>query len=134
MDILIIIIPVGVILSLIAFFVFELRAIESNKNSDIEADNINEKFQKYNTINNAVAFGVVSYVLTLILAIASYDPSYGLMHALLYIFGTTALGSVVIFLIKLKKSLLIKVFAAFLYGVPHMGAAAAAFLTSYLVL
>lgn len=134
MDILIIIIPVGVILSLITFFVFELRAIESNKNSDIEANSINEKFQKYNTINNAVSFGVVSYVLTLVLTIASYDPSYGLIHALLYIFGTTLLGSVIIFLIKLKKSLLIKVFAAFLYGVPHMGAAAAAFLTSYLVL
>ena len=134
MDILIIIIPVGAILTLIAFFVFELRAIESNKNSDIKADSINEKFQKYNTINNAVSFGVVSYILTLVISMTSYDPSYGLIHALLYIFGTTLLGSVVIFLIKLKKSLLIKVFAAFLYGVPHMGAAAAAFLTSYLVL
>lgn len=133
MDILIIIIPVGVILSLIAFFVFELRAIEANKNSDVEADSMNEKFQNYNTINNAISFGVVVYILTLILAIVSYDLSYGLMYALLYIFGTTALGSIVIFLIKLKKSLLIKVFAAFLYGVPHMGAAAAAFLTSYLV-
>ena len=133
MDILVIIIPVGVILSLIAFFVFELRAIEANKNSDLEADSINEKFQKYNTINNAVSFGVVVYFLTLVLSIASYDSSYGLIHALLYIFGTTLLGSVTIFLLKLKKSLLIKVFAAFLYGVPHMGAAAAAFLTSYLV-
>lgn len=133
MDVLLLIIPIGVLLSLIAFFIFELMALRANKNSDIQADSINEKFQRYNTLNNAVGFGVVSYILTLILAINSYDPSYGLIHALLYIFGSTFIGSIIIFIIKIKKSLLIKVFAAFLYGVPHMMAAAAAFVTSFVL-
>ncbi len=89
MEILFVIIPLGVLFSLIAFYIFEIRAIKSNKNSDIQANSINEKFQNYNTLNNAVLFGVVVYLLTLILSIISYESSYGLIHALLYIFGTT---------------------------------------------
>lgn len=134
MQILVFIIPLGVLLSLIIFFIFELRAIKDNRNSTYQANNMNEKFRNYNTLNNAGLFFIVIYFLTLVLSINTYDPSYGLIHALLYIFGTTLLGSMIIFGIKLKKSLLIKVFATFLYGVPHMAAAAFAFLTSYLLL
>ncbi|HIP11625.1 MAG TPA: hypothetical protein EYG97_01470 [Arcobacter sp.] len=133
MEILFLIIPAGVLFSLLAFFVFELKAIKANKNADVAATSMSEKLENYNTINNAVAFGVVSYVLTLVLSISTYDPSYGLIHALLYIFGTTFIGSIIIFVIKIKKSLLIKVFASFLYGVPHMMAAGAAFLTSFIL-
>jgi len=133
MEILFLIIPLGVVFSLLAFFIFELRAIKSNKNAQNKATSMSEKLQNYNTINNAVAFGIVSYVMTLILSVSTYDPSYGLIHALLYIFGTTFIGSVIIFLIKIKKSLIVKVFASFLYGVPHMMASGAAFLTSFIL-
>jgi hypothetical protein len=62
-----------------------------------------------------------------------YSPEFGLVHALMYIFITTFLGSGVLFLIKIKKELLIKVFAAFLYGVAHIIGASFAFLTRFLL-
>jgi len=55
------------------------------------------------------------------------------MHALSYIFVTTFIGSVIIFALKMKKNLLVQVFAGFLYGAPHIFAASLAFLTRYLI-
>ncbi len=138
MGTLIVIIPIGILLSLIAFFVFELRAIKANKNSaivtgEIPIYDINEKFKHYDTINNTALFAIVVYIFTLIIAISYYNPSYGLVHALLYIFLSTFIGSLIIFLIKMKKTLLIKVFAAFLYGAAHIVGSSFAFLTSYLI-
>ena len=138
MEVLFIIIPVGVFLSLLSFFIFEIRAIKANKNTaivsgDIPVYDLNDKFKHYDTINNTALFGVSVYIFTLILAVSYYNPSYGLIHALLYIFVTTFIGSLIIFLIKLKRSLLIKVFAAFLYGAAHIAGAGFAFLTSYIV-
>ena len=133
MGVLFLIIPLGVISSLIAFLFFESKAIRANKSTDSVEVELSKKFVSYNTSNNVLYFGITSYVLTLILAFSMHDPSYGLIHALLYIFGTTFVGSIVIFVLKIKRSILIKVFAAFLYGVPHMVAAGTAFLTSYLL-
>jgi hypothetical protein len=133
MEILFIIIPLGVLFSLSIFFIFERRAIKANINSEKEAKNMSEKLENYDTVNNAALFGVASYFLTLILSISTYDHSYGLIHALLYIFGTTFIGSIVIFIIKIKKNILIKVFASFLYGVPHLMASSTAFLTSFIL-
>ncbi len=134
MGVLFVIIPLGVVLTLVVFLFFEARAIKANRASNLTADDLNQKFEKYDTASNTGFFGLVSYVITLVLAFSSYDPSYGLIHALLYIFITTFIGSFIIFIIKLKRSILVKVFAAFLYGVPHMIASAFAFLTTYLLI
>lgn len=137
--ILLIIIPIGILASLIAFFVFELKAIKAKREKEKISTqkrtiaDIYQKFDDYDTYNNTKYFFVVVYVFTLILASVAYNPSYGLIHALLYIFLTTFLGSIVIFLLKSKKSLVVKVFSGFLYGVPHIFAASLAFLTRYVV-
>ena len=138
MEVLVTIIPIGVFLSILAFTVFEIRAIKANKNTaivsgDIPVYDLNDKFKHYDTINNTALFAVSVFIFTLIVAMNFYKPSYGLIDALMYIFLTTFIGSVIIFLIKLKRSLLIKVFAAFLYGAAHIFGSAFAFLTSYIV-
>ncbi len=138
MTVLFYIVPMGVLLSLIAFFLFELRAIKANKQAafvtgEIPMYDIDEKFTHYDTINNVGLFTVVVYLFTLLLALVYYEPSFGLVHALLYIFCTTFIGSAAILLIKIKHSLLIRVFASFLYGTAHILGSSFAFLTSYLI-
>lgn len=139
MDALFVIVPLGVLLSLIAFLFFEKRAIASKKLKESlglpppSVEDFYEKFQRYETIANSMGFFIAAYVITLFLASLKYDPSYGLTHALSYIFATTFIGTLVIFGMKLKKSILIQVFATFLYGAPHIIAASLAFLTRYLI-
>lgn len=138
METLILMVPIGVVLSLFAFFYFEKRALKANKNSaiasgEIPVYSINEKFKQYDTMNNTGLFAVVAYVLTLALSLVFYESSYGLIHALVYIFLTTFVGSGVIFVLKASKSLLIKVFATFLYGIGHIVGASFAFLTSFVL-
>lgn len=138
MEVLFLIIPIGVFLSLLTFSIFELRAIKANKNTaivsgDIPLYDLNEKFKHYETINNTALFTLSVFIFTFIIAVKFHDPAYGLVQALLYIFGTTFIGSIIIFLVKLKRSLLTKVFAAFLYGVAHIVGSAFAFLASYVI-
>ncbi len=138
MAILLVLIPMGVFLSLLSFFYFELRAIKANKEAaittgELQVYGIDDKLKHYDTINNTGFFAITVFIFTLIMALNFYHPSYGLIHALMYIFLTTFIGSIIIFLIKLKRSLLVKVFAAFLYGVAHITGASLAFLVSYLV-
>ncbi|WP_321779086.1 hypothetical protein [Sulfurimonas sp.] len=124
---------VGVILSLGAFLYFEGLAIKANKASSDASDSLSESFKKYDTSRYVAMFFASSFFITLILATVGHKPDYGLIEALLYIFVTTFAGSTLIFVMKLQKNLLIKVFATFLYGVPHIGASALAFLLTYLI-
>ncbi len=139
MDALFLIVPLGVIFSLIAFFFFEKKAIASKKLKESlgsptpSIEDFYEKFQRYETLSNVIGFFIAAYVITLFLASLKHDPSYGLMHALSYIFATTFIGTLIIFGTKLKKSILVQVFATFLYGAPHIIAASLAFLTRYLI-
>ena len=138
MAILAVLIPMGVFLSLLSFFYFEIRAIKANKEAaittgELKVYSIDDKLKRYDTINNTGFFAVSIFVFTLILALNFYHPTYGLIHALMYIFLSTIIGSLIIFAIKLKRSLLIKVFAAFIYGVAHMVGASLAFLVSYIL-
>jgi len=139
MEVLLVLIPIGVLLSLISFFYFELRAIKANKKTaivtgEIPVYSIDDKLKQYDTINNTGYFAAVVFIFTLILALNFYHPSYGLIHALMYIFLTTIIGSIIIFAIKIKRNLLVKVFATFLYGIAHMVGASLAFLGSYIIL
>lgn len=131
------IIPIGVVLSIVAFLFFESLAIKANKQrsvvkSDVKGIDLHESFENYDTSRYVAYFFVSSYTISLALAIIGYSPDYGLMEALVYIFLTTFIGSLIILILKFKRSLLIQVFAAFLYGVPHIGAATLAFLTRYI--
>ena len=136
MGILFTIVPIGIVISVIAFIIFENRALKSKREkeeSEIEPEDFSQRLEQYDTLNNTMYFGVVVYIFSFIIANVFYSPEYGLVEALLYIFLTTFLGSVVLFLIKIKKEILIKVFAAFLYGVAHIFGASFGFLTRYLL-
>ncbi|NOR57276.1 MAG: hypothetical protein GQ474_02010, partial [Sulfurimonas sp.] len=117
---------VGVILSLSAFLFFESLAIKAKKRSLLSGEvvvkdcDLGESFIRYDTSRYVAFFFVSSYVISLAIAIAGYNPAYGLVEALLYIFLTTFIGSIVIFILKFKRSLLITVFATFLYGLPRI--------------
>ncbi len=132
MESLSLLILVGVVLSLGAFLFFENRAIQAHKHTEEASDSLSESFKQYDTSKNVVFFFISSFFITLILATVGHNPDYGLIQALAYIFTTTFAGSTLIFVLKLQKKLLIKVFATFLYGVPHIGASALAFLVKYL--
>ena len=139
MEALVVIVPLGIILSVGAFLFFEKRAIQAKKDKESQGlpppsvEDFYEKFKRYDTLNNSLRFFAASYVISLVLATASYSSSYGLIHALVYIFLTTFIGSIIIFVMKYQKSILVQVFAGFLYGAPHIAAAAFAFLTKYLL-
>ena len=132
----------GVILSVASFLFFEARAIKTSREyrklhkddtEDQKRFDIYKSFEEYDTANNTIRFFIASFVISLFIAIIGHSSEYGLLEALAYIFSSTFIGSIVIFAIKYKKSLLIKVFAAFLYGVPHIAAAAFAFLARFLI-
>ncbi|MFT5836086.1 MAG: hypothetical protein ACI9RG_000980 [Sulfurimonas sp.] len=131
-------IVIGVVLSISTFLFFENMAIKAKKQSIEEGEvvvkdcDLGESFIRYDTSKNVAYFFASSYVISLGVAIAGYSPEYGLVEALLYIFVTTFIGSSIIFVLKFKRSLLITVFATFLYGVPLIGASVLAFLTKYL--
>lgn len=139
MEAFMVIVPLGIVLTLGAFLFFEKKAIKAKKRKEAEGfpppsvEDFYEKFQRYDTLKYTFFFFAAAYVITLVLATLKYDPSYGLIHALAYIFLTTFIGSLVIFSVKFTKSILVKVFAAFLYGAPHIAASALAFLTRYLL-
>jgi hypothetical protein len=136
MGILFTIVPIGIVISVIAFIIFENRALKAKREKaelEIEAEDFSQRLEQYDTLNNTMYFGVVVYIFSFIIANVFYSPEFGLVHALMYIFITTFLGSGVLFLIKIKKELLIKVFAAFLYGVAHIIGASFAFLTRFLL-
>lgn len=139
MEVLFFIVPLGVVFTVVTFLFFEKRAIQANKLKESQGlpppsvGDFYEKFRRYETVPNTIGFFLASYAISFVLATVKHDPSYGLMHALSYIFMTTFLGSMIIFALKMKKNLLVQVFAGFLYGAPHIFAASLAFLTRYLV-
>ncbi len=139
MDILILIVPIGVILSVFSFLFFEKRSIQAKKLKESQGlpppsvADFYEKFKRYDTVPNTLGFFLASYAISFILATVNHDPSYGILHALSYIFATTFIGSMIIFMMKMKKNLLVQVFAGFLYGAPHVFASALAFLTRYII-
>lgn len=139
MDALFLIVPLGVALNLFAFLFFEKRAIASKKLKEFKGlpppsvEDFYEKFQRYETLTNVIGYFITAYVISLALASIKYDPSYELTHALSYIFATTFIGTLIIFGMKLKKSILVQVFATFLFGAPHIVASSLGFLTRYLM-
>lgn len=133
------IVPIGVVLSVSVFLFFERKAINAKKQKEAQGlpppsvSDIHEKFQRYDTVSNTMNFFLASAAISFVLATVNHNPSYGLIHALAYIFATTLIGSLIIFFLKMKFSILVKVFAAFLYGATHIVAASAAFLLRYII-
>jgi len=130
---------IGVIISLIVFLYFEKRAIDAKrkheKNGFKTSDmTINENFERYDTQSNVTFYFAVMFVFTIFMSyFGFFTAGLTLVEVFLYIFLTTFIGSFIIFLLKIKKSILIKVFAAFLYGAPLIASSAFGFIITYIV-
>lgn len=131
-------IGLGILVSLAVFLFFEKKAIESKRKSirdGLEVENISlpENFQRYNTEKNVIYYFLSMLVYTVVISnYLFFNKDASLIGVFVYIFLTTFLGSVIIFLLKIRKSILIKVFAAFLYGAPLIASSAIGFILSYI--
>lgn len=131
-------IGLGILVSLAVFLFFEKKSIESKRKSirdGLEVENISlpENFQRYNTEKNVIYYFLSMLVYTVVISnYLFFNKDASLIGVFVYIFLTTFLGSAIIFLLKIRKSILIKVFAAFLYGTPLIASSAIGFILSYI--
>ncbi|MDX1808583.1 MAG: hypothetical protein R3331_03475 [Sulfurospirillaceae bacterium] len=130
---------IGVVVSLIVFLYFEKRAIEAKRRHEkngfkASEMTINENFERYDTQSNVTFYFSTMFVFTIFMSyFGFFKESLSLVDVFLYIFLTTFIGSLIIFLLKIKKSILIKVFAAFLYGAPLIASSAFGFIITYII-
>ncbi len=130
---------IGVVISLIVFLYFEKRAIKAKRQHEKEnfkasTITLNENFERYDTQNNVIFYFSTMFIFTVFLSYFGFFKEHlTLIDVFLYIFLTTFIGSSIIFLLKIKKNLLIKVFAAFLYGAPLIASSALSFILTYIV-
>jgi hypothetical protein len=129
----------GVIVSLVIFLFLEKKAIEAKrkaKEEGLHPENatLPETFIVYKTEKNVTIYIISMFIFTVLLSYFSFfTQGLTLIDVFLYIFLTTFIGSVVIFALKFKKSILIKVFASFLYGAPLIFASGLGFTLTYIV-
>ena len=130
---------IGIIASLIVFLFFEKRAIEAKRKHErngfkVSEMTINENFERYDTQSNVIFYFSTMFVITVFLSYFGFFKAHlSLVDVFLYIFLTTFIGSIIIFLLKIRKNILIKVFAAFLYGAPLIVSSAFAFIITYII-
>ena len=130
---------IGVIVSLAVFLFFENRAIAAKRankrcNPDTRTISLSENLKCYDTDRNVLFYTLTMFVFTLFYSyLMFFSKGLTLVDVFLYIFLTTFVGSLIILLLKFKRSILVKVFATFLYGAPLIGASIFGFLFSYLV-
>ncbi len=130
---------IGVVVSLSIFLLFEKKAIAAKRLSQKEGlhgDNITlpENFQRYETEKNVIWYSISMFLFTVVLSYSNFfTDNLTLIDVFLYIFLTTFIGSVIIFILKIRRTLLIKVFASFLYGAPLIFSSALGFIITYIV-
>ncbi|MBN2963353.1 hypothetical protein JWV37_01040 [Sulfurospirillum sp. T05] len=129
---------IGIVVSLLVFLYFEKRAITAKRQHEHDGfvpkeGNLAESFARYETQNNVVAYMGGVFIFTLFFSYTGFfTQGLTLADVFLYIFLTAFLGSIIILVIKFKRSILVKVFATFLYGAPLITASAFGFIVSYL--
>jgi len=132
-------IVVGIIVSLIVFLFFERRGIQARRKSKVsgfhpENPTIPESFILYQTGKNVTYYIISMFIFTVFLSYFGFFTDHlTLIDVFLYIFLTTFLGSLIIFILKIRRSILIKVFAAFLYGAPLIFSSALGFIFTYII-
>jgi len=129
----------GIAVSLLVFLYFEKRAIRAKRQHEHdgfvpEKGSLTESFARYETQNNVMGYMGCMFVFTLLLSyMGFFTTGLTLVDVFLYIFLTAFLGSVIVLGLKFSRSILVKVFAAFLYGAPLITASALGFIFSYLL-
>ncbi len=131
-------IGIGIIVSLAVFLFFESHAIAAKRANAKHAPetgsiSLPENLKRYDTDRNVLFYTLAMFAFTLFFSYAQFfSKGLTLVDVFLYIFLMTFVGSVIILALKIKRSILVKVFAAFLYGAPLIGASIFGFLFSYL--
>ena len=128
----------GVITSIFTFLFFEKKAIETKRYNEKENVNndisLSENFKRYDTDRNVRNYSLVMLVFTLFVSyFAFFTQGLDLIDVFVYIFLTTFIGSGIIFMLKIRKSILVKVFASFLYGAPLIVSSIFGFMISYII-
>ncbi|SFZ98786.1 hypothetical protein MNB_SV-5-1459 [hydrothermal vent metagenome] len=128
----------GVITSIFTFLFFEKKAIETKRYNEKENEknniSLSENFKRYDTDRNVRNYSLVMLVFTLFVSyFAFFTQGLNLIDVFVYIFLTTFIGSAIIFALKIRKSILVKVFASFLYGAPLIASSIFGFLISYII-
>ena len=130
---------IGLVFSLIVFFICENLSLKHKQKCEIENTefDINKVYlclEQYKTLQYAGIFFILVFIYTLIIAYLDFIPhNLGLIEILSYIFTTAFLGSLYIIIFKWNRELLIKVFSSFMFGSLFISASAIGFAVSYLI-
>lgn len=133
------VIGVGLVLSLIVFFVCEEKSLKDVKMSDMkclikEEVNVSECFEEYNTIRYMFTYFSIVFILAVVIANTVYLPNqFGLGEVLAYTFIPSLLGSLIILLVKWTYQPMIKLISSFMFGAGYIGATGLAFALIYAI-
>jgi len=132
-------VAIGIVFSLASFLYFENRAIKAKRSRTTSTQNnsnlsLPENLKRYDTDTNVLYYTLSIFIFTLFFSyFVFFSKGLSLVDVFLYIFLTAFIGSIIILILKINKSILVKVFAAFFYGAPFIGASAFGFIFSYLL-
>ena len=99
-----------------------------------EEVDVSECFEKYNTVRYMVIYFIAVFIFALVVAKYIHIPNgFGLGEILAYIFIPSAIGSLIILLVKWRFQPIIKLISSFMFGGGYMTATAAAFAIMYTI-
>jgi len=139
MGTLMLVIGAGLFYSIIIFFICEEKSLKDANLSDMkclvtEEVDVSECFEKYNTVRYMVIYFIAVFIFALVVAKYVHIPNgFGLGEILAYIFIPSAIGSLIILLVKWRFQPVIKLISSFMFGGGYMSATAAAFAIMYLI-
>ena len=130
---------IGLIYSLIIFYLCEEKSLKHKKLSELkqieyDVEKVFVSFEKYQTLRYAGYYFLSVLIYTLIIGKITFVAHHlGLLEVLSYTFLTALLGSTYIILFKWRKDLLIKIFSSFMYGSIFIAATGIGFALVYLI-
>ena len=137
MGTLMLVIGIGLVFSLIVFFISEEKSLKDAKMSDMkclitEEVNISECFEQYNTIRYMFFYIAAVFIAGVLVAVNIHLPNnYGLAEVFAYTFIPSLLGSLLILLVKWTYQPMIKLISSFMFGAGYIGATGLAFALMY---
>ena len=137
MGTLMLVIGAGLFYNIIIFFICEEKSLKNANLSDMkcvvkEEMDVSECFEQYNTIKYMAYFLISAFIFGLLVANYIHIPNnLGLTGAMAYVFIPSAIGSLIILLVKWRHQPMIKLISSFMYGGGYMAASAMAMVIVY---
>ena len=137
MGTLMLVIGIGLVFSLIVFFISEEKSLKDAKMSDMkclitEEVSISECFEQYNTIRYMFFYAAAVFIGGVLVAVNIHLPNnFGLAEVFAYTFIPSLLGSLLILLVKWTYQPMIKLISSFMFGAGYIGATGLAFALMY---